>query len=410
MSHGAPPVADDELPALFAGLAGAASVGVAVSGGPDSTALLHLLDRHIRSLRHPPRLHVLTVDHGLRAGSDRDAAAVVAYADALGLPATRLAWDHDGAPPAADIQAAARDARYALLAAEARRAGLDVVALGHTLDDKAETLLIRLARGSGLSGLAAMPAEREIHGVRFVRPLLPIPKARLMATLRAAGLGWIDDPSNADTDRFLRARVRALIPSLAGIGLDAARLAATADRLAQADAAIGRMEDEVAARALVDHGGVASIDLAAVAAAPSEIAMRLIVRAHRLVRPAPHPPRASVLDGLLADLRPGRGELTRRTTGGVVLDPVAGRLWLYAEAGRKGFPELVVSTPGTHLWDGRFEVSVPLPPPAPFLVGPARGEERRADLPARAAASLPMLRSAGNPVPAGVSIRPVTQV
>jgi tRNA(Ile)-lysidine synthase len=399
-----PPVADDELDGLFAPLAGERALAVAVSGGPDSTALLHLLDRWSRR-RGGPALHVLTVDHGLRPGSADDARFVAALAAALSRPFAALAWRHPDGPPAGDLQAVARATRYRLLATAARERGCAAVALGHTRDDKAETFLIRLARGSGLQGLAAMPAERRFDGIRFVRPLLPVPRARLEATLAAAGTGWRVDPSNDDATRFLRARVRAAMPVLAGLGITAARLAETADRLALADAMIDGLAAGFAADHLVDHGGVVSIDRAALAAAPPELALRVVSAACGLVRPAEHPPRAGSLLRAIAGAGDPAGR--RNTAGGLVFHPRRDRLWIHAEAGRAGFPLLRIAAAGSFLWDGRFGIELAAPPPAPLLIRAATGAERRADLPAAAAASLPaaVVEATGAPA-GGVRLRP----
>jgi tRNA(Ile)-lysidine synthase len=381
------PVPDDVLDRLFAPLSGETALAVAVSGGPDSTGLLVLLDRWARR-RGSPRLHVFTVDHGLRPESADDASAVETLAARLDRPATVLRWHHPDGPPAGDLQAAARNARYALLADAAFDHGCGAVALGHTLDDKAETFLIRLARGSGLTGLAAMPAERRIGGVRFVRPLLGLRKADLEATLRAAGIGWRVDPSNHDVDRFLRARMRAALPALADLGLTVERLASTADRLALASSALDGLAAEFAAVHVVDHGGVVSVDRAALAAAAPEIAFRVLADASRRVRPDRYPPRAEALTGVLAAIA---GPAPRRkTAGGLVFHPSRGRVFVHAEAGRAGFPTLRIVDAGVYDWDGRVAVIVGSRPPSPLLVRPARGRERRADLPPPVAGSLPV--------------------
>ncbi len=349
------PVADAELPALFAPLAGLARLGLAVSGGPDSTALL-LLAHRWAGAPGGPSLRVLTVDHGLRPAAADEAAGVVALATRLGHPADLLVWRHDGAPPVADLQAAARQARYRLLADAARTAGLDAVLLAHTLDDLAETLVMRMARGSGVRGLAGMPAERMVHGVRFVRPLLGIRKARLVATVAAAGLTAVDDPSNA-SERFLRARVRRLMPALADLGLTPERLADTARRLARAADAVDAMTARLAETAVRDHGGVCAVDVGALRTAPEEVALRLVADLVRAVRPAAYLPRAAPLEDWMAAVR-AEGMVRRRTLAGVVLDLRKERVWIYAEAGRGGYPEVAVPGPGRYVWDDRFEVDV----------------------------------------------------
>src|SRR5262249_30876821 len=147
----------------------------------------------------------------------------------------------DGKKPATGLQEAARAARYRLLATAAVRAQARCILTAHTLDDQAETVLFRLARGSGLGGLAAMAQIGRVPdsagGIMLARPLLVLPKSRLIATLERAGIDFADDPSNRDP-RFARARLREVMPALAREGLDARRLALLAQRMRRADAAI----------------------------------------------------------------------------------------------------------------------------------------------------------------------------
>jgi tRNA(Ile)-lysidine synthase len=252
------PVSAAEANALFADLAPASALVLAVSGGPDSTALLVLAARWRAARKQGPKLLAVTIDHGLRSGSAAEARAVKKLAGRFGVEHRTLRWR--GEKPASAIQAAARAARYRLLAAAAKAAKARHILTAHTLDDQAETVLFRMARGSGLTGLGAMvPARRlpafpqELRSSRpargspplahdgepllILRPLLGMAKARLVATLAAAGVSFADDPSNRDP-RFARVRVRKLLPILAAEGLDARRLALLARRLRRADATI----------------------------------------------------------------------------------------------------------------------------------------------------------------------------
>ncbi|WP_084798488.1 tRNA lysidine(34) synthetase TilS [Pleomorphomonas koreensis] len=401
-----PELSPAKLAARFSPLAGLARLGVAVSGGPDSTALLILLDRWRREGAVPPALVVLTVDHGLRPEAAREADAVVALATRLGHAAEKLIWRHAGPPPVSGIQAEARAARYRLLCEAARRHRLDAVLLAHTRDDQAETLLMHLARGSGVAGLAAMPAERTFDGVRFLRPLLDVAKADLVALLDAAGIAYVTDPSNA-ADRYARVRVRKAMPALAGLGLTADRLAGTARRMARAEAALAAATDDLLARSAVDHAGVWSVDAGVLAAAPDEIALRLIVRLIRAIRPSEHPPRAEAPETWHAAFRAGAAP-RRATMAGVVLHLRSDRLWLYAEAGRRGLPETPVDGDGIHLWDGRLGVSIAGSNGRRLIIGPGGGDP--GGMPAAAAASLPAVRAAdGADLPAGltIDIRPI---
>src|ERR1700761_3319571 len=203
---------------LFAEWKAAPAVVLAVSGGPDSVALMWLMARWRRALAKGPRLIAVTVDHVLRAASAGEARDVKRLAQSLGLPHHTLRWR--GAKPKTGLPAAAREARYRLLAKAARDHGASHILTAHTSDDQAETLLMRLLRGSGIAGLAAMARESSREDVVLARPLLGIAKSRLVATLAKAGIGYADDPTNRDT-AFTRPRLRALMPLLAAEGGDA---------------------------------------------------------------------------------------------------------------------------------------------------------------------------------------------
>jgi tRNA(Ile)-lysidine synthase len=186
-------------------LAGGETVLVGVSGGADSVALLHLLQALAPSWRL--RLHVLHVDHGLRVDSAGDAAFVRALGARLGVPV-----DVERVQVGAgSLEAAARAARYAALEAWAARLGAERIALGHTADDQAETVLMRVLGGAGVRGLAGIPPVRGA----IIRPLIEVRRAALRDLLSAAGLGWVEDPTNRDP-KFLRNRIRhELLPLLA---------------------------------------------------------------------------------------------------------------------------------------------------------------------------------------------------
>jgi tRNA(Ile)-lysidine synthase len=227
------PVGGHEAAALFAGLANEPALLVAVSGGSDSVALLALLTEWAREPGRPA-LHAATVDHGLRAASGEEAHRVATLCGQLGVPHRILHWQ--GAKPRTALQEQARAARYALLVTEAERLGGATLVTAHTQDDQAETLLMRMARGSGPAGLAGMRPRSRKGGITLVRPLLGLPKVRLVATAQARDLPFVSDPSNEDP-RFGRVRWRGLMPVLAAEGLDAERLALLAQRIARLDAA-----------------------------------------------------------------------------------------------------------------------------------------------------------------------------
>ena len=280
----AKPVTLAEAKSLFAGLEALPALVLAVSGGPDSTALMLLAARWRDALKgNKPKLVAVTVDHGLRKESKREAADVARLARKLKIAHRTVRWR--GRKPATGLQKAARAARYRLLADAAHKAGAAHILTAHTRDDQAETVLIRMSRGSGLTGLGAMTrvASLPVSGrgqVALVRPLLDIPKARLIATLKAAKIAFAEDPSNRDP-RFARTRLRGLMAGLAGEGLTAARLAQLAGRLKRADraleAAAGRAADELAVAPTV--AGALVFEAGGFARLPAEIALRLLGRA-----------------------------------------------------------------------------------------------------------------------------------
>src|SRR5581483_2595899 len=319
---------------------------LAVSGGPDSTALLWLAARWRKTRKHGPALIAVTIDHALRRESAAEARVVKRLARKLGVAHRIVRWR--GRKPKTGIQEAARQARYRLLADAAQSAGAACVVTAHTLDDQAETVLFRLARGSGLTGLgamariAALPAAAQTREApRLLRPLLEIPKSRLIATLRAAKVPFASDPSN-DDPRFTRPRLRALMPQIAGEGLDARRLATLARRLRRADAAIEVAVD--AAQIAVSYApwppqGSITFDAARFCALPSEIALRLLGRAITL-----RATEGSVELGKLEDLAtlaagaPKAGKPLRRTLAGALVSLAAERIVIETAPQRRRKP------------------------------------------------------------------------
>lgn len=313
------PVTTDEAKALFADLATEPALVVAVSGGPDSMALLALVARWRVSMTQGPELVAVTIDHGLRPESAKEANAVKRHAREIGVRHRTLRWT--GAKPKTGIQDAARAVRYRLLAEEAVRVGARKVLTAHTLDDQAETVLIRLMRGSGLAGLAAMARESDMFGTTVVRPLLDVPKARLLATLSKLGVLYADDPSNRDP-RYTRARVRAVMPTLAREGLTAERLALLAWRVRRAEAALQACVSH-AAEALAWSPGADGRRIEFSAGEfrhlPAEIALRLLGRA--IVQVGDEGPvELAKLERLMADLLKGNNAAPiRRTLAGAVV-------------------------------------------------------------------------------------------
>lgn len=315
-------VSDGEAGALFRGLEGLPGLILAVSGGPDSTALLVLAARWIKRRKRGPRLLAITVDHGLRPEAAREAAAVARIARRLGVRHRTLHWR--GKKPRSGLQEAARNARYALLAQAARREGIAHIMTAHTLDDQAETVLFRLARGSGLLGLAGMTPVAPLpmqdgQGIFLIRPLLHVPKVRLIATLKAAKIGYSEDPTNLDP-RFARPRLRTLMPALAREGLDARGLARLALRLRRAESTIAVAVD--AARAALvpppwQQDEPVVFETSRFAQLPAEVALRLLDEA--IAHSGDEGPvELAKLEALYDALRQTRSGLRRTLAGALV--------------------------------------------------------------------------------------------
>jgi tRNA(Ile)-lysidine synthase len=292
--HDNSPISAQDAKRLFADWKAAPAIVLAVSGGPDSIALMWLAARWRRALARGPRLIAVTVDHGLRTDAKREAREVKRLARSLDLPHRTLRWT--GTKPKTGLPAAAREVRYRLLAQVARKSGASHILTAHTRDDQAETLLMRLLRGSGIAGLAAMARESERDGVKLARPFLNVSKAQLVATLDRAKIGFADDPTNRDLT-FTRPRLRGLMPALAAEGGDARNLARLASRLARANAAVEVLVDgaerylalrdrEAGQTGLegdifktVEAKAFEAFDAKAFTAMPEEIRLRLLLRA-----------------------------------------------------------------------------------------------------------------------------------
>ncbi|WP_018262885.1 tRNA lysidine(34) synthetase TilS [Methylobacterium sp. WSM2598] len=338
MSDAARPLDPDEAarrlgPWLGAG-GQAGGVVLAVSGGPDSTALMGC------AAALPPRVPVLvaTVDHGLRPESGEEAAGVAALAGRLGLPHRILTWR--GEKPRTRLQEAARAARYDLLLGLAREAGAGAILTAHTLDDQAETVLMRLCAGSGPAGLAGIAPARRLGGLLLGRPFLDLPKARLVATCAAAGWPFAVDPGNAAA-RFARARLRRVMPLLAAEGLTPARLARLAARLRRNEAALAAAA-EVARPSLAAAPagpGRLALDAAGLAALPEAVALRVLADAIAAIRAGERRPERleRLEEALFGRILPAiaAGTPLRLTLGGALLDLAGGRLLLAPEPPRR---------------------------------------------------------------------------
>lgn len=342
----AAPLTIAELGAALAAIGGFEArplVAIAVSGGPDSMALMLLADRWAR--QRGGEAWGLTVDHGLRPESAEEARIVAGWLAARAIPHATLAWTGD--KPRSGVQEAARDARYRLLADWCRARGCLHLMTAHHREDQAETHLIRRRAGSGVDGLAGMSAVRELPGCRLVRPLLSVPRARLAAFIAAEGQAFLRDPSNLNP-AFERVRLRRAMTRVDE---------AIAETRACARLRIVREKalDALIGRAVALHpSGLAALDPAAMAAVDAETIERLLSRVAAYIGGARYPARRTRLARLRAGLiaEPGRP----RTLGGCRFVPWRGRILVLRELAAASPP--VRLEPGARLlWDRRFAIA-----------------------------------------------------
>lgn len=321
-------------------------MGVAVSGGGDSMALLLLLRDWAKTVNC--QLSVVTVDHGLRKDAAAEAAMVARITREFGLSHDTLKWT--GWDGAGNLQAEARSARVRLISEWAKARGIDVVALGHTADDQAETVLMRLARGSGVDGLAGMSAARMREDTTWIRPILRLRRGDLRGYLEAQNTQWIDDPSNEDT-RFDRVKARQAMQALAPLGINVARLQATADIMAQARDVLRNAAGDLAVDAATQHGGDIVFDTAKLAGAARETRFRVLSGALRFVGSHIYRPRLAQLEDAWAAIITG----TPRQLHGCHILPKGGQIRICREW--QAVRDMAV--PGGDVWDTRWRVFRP---------------------------------------------------
>ncbi len=293
------------------------------------------------------RLRVVTVDHGLRPESADEAAMVAGECATLGWPHTTLRWHWDGAGNKMD---AARRGRLALI--DEWRGALSHILMAHTRDDVAETFLMRLARGSGVDGLAAMSARRQVGGMQVLRPCLDIGRAELRHYLTVLKTPWAEDPSNEDP-AYGRVRMRRLLSELQAEGLGSDTLADTAARLRDDRVALA-MRAATIWDAVGRQSGWGGLMLAPDWYEQVETATqrRLLSAMMRFVSGAEYAPRAEALEGLRDRLVSGGGG----TLHGCEVIHHRGRVLMFREAA--AVTEGAVIAPGI-AWDGRWQVAAP---------------------------------------------------
>ncbi|MHC0053340.1 tRNA lysidine(34) synthetase TilS [Actibacterium sp. D379-3] len=323
-----------------------ARLGVAVSGGGDSLALLHLVRDWAAGAGVP--VAAVTVDHGLRPDAAQEAAFVAGTCARLGVPHDILKWsDWKGQ---GNLQDQARRARYALMTDWARARGIDAVALGHTADDQAETFVMRLARGSGVDGLSGMAGDHHAHGVRWLRPLLGQRRGVLRSYLTGIGQRWIDDPSNEDP-AYDRVRARRALAVLDGLGITADGLADTCMRLSLAREALERLARDVAQAAAATDRGDVVLQCGALLNAPRETQLRLVAHALCWVASAEYRPRLGALTENYAQVLAGAS----RSLHGCLMIPSHGQIRITREYSAVRDTTCAPDV----LWDRRWRLSGP---------------------------------------------------
>lgn len=347
-------------------------------------ALMHLVQRRAAERSSPPP-RIVTINHGLRAEAVEECAFVQSSAQALGLNCDIL--DVGGDISDGNLQEEARNSRYAAVRDWATQNDIKVVATGHTMTDQAETVLMRLARGSGVDGLSAMASDRIQHGMRWVRPLLPFSRSELRDWLTETGATWVEDPSNED-DAFHRIKLRKAMPMLEELGFSEARLAETARHMQRTRDALEQAVHQLSLECAhpTDFGSV-KFDLEVFCLAPVEVQTRLLTKTMSWITGENFKPRYASLRACLEQVMQGKTS----TLHGVILLPKGDVLHLTRE------PNAVKTNLLDRLWDNRWE----LPPEVmdARLLFPDRGElpEEWAEfgLPRTVWASLPVDSASG---------------
>ncbi|WP_305986890.1 tRNA lysidine(34) synthetase TilS [Roseibium sp. MMSF_3544] len=345
----------ETVDALFSSLASFSTLALGVSGGADSLCLLVLFSEWRQRANWRGDAEVLVVDHGLRPESSDEARFVFEAAARNGLPAKIILWDEPS--PTSNVQEAARQARYRLMAHRMNETGAEALLLAHHLDDQVETFLDRLTRGSGVSGLSAMVKDTADgpEGMRLLRPFLGVRKNRLEAALRERGLTWCTDPSNIDP-KYKRSRLRRIMDLLEEEGLSAERLAETAAHMRRSREALEATVSDVAARKVEHHpAGPARIARETYKKLAEDLRLRLLVVLITDVTGRPSRPRFHKVQALDAALV--SGDAVHQSLSGALFAADENSVWCWREPGRNP-PETVRDLGAGGDWDDRYTFSL----------------------------------------------------
>ena len=328
---------------------GRIKVAVAVSGGGDSIALLHLMHRAAAQTGY--QIYAVTVDHGLRAEAAAEAAGVAQFCANLGIPHATLHWrDH---PTTGNVMDHARHARTRLIGDWARLQGIAQIALGHTADDVAETFLMGLARAAGLDGLAGMRGRWQTACLTWSRPLLRHSRASLRAYLSRHAIAWVDDPTNEDED-YTRVKARKVLAALAPLGITVDRLTISIAHLAVAQTAVQHGVLAAVDAYVTTPAGVVQISRAGFNDLPPDLQRRLLVAAIAWLSGDAYPPRSAKQTTLLAAMRAGRDTTLNGCRFRSKSDHIA--------VTREPRAVAAITCLTDHLWDNRWRVTGPHAP------------------------------------------------
>ncbi|WP_299623860.1 tRNA lysidine(34) synthetase TilS [uncultured Tateyamaria sp.] len=321
-------------------------LGVAVSGGGDSVALLAVLVAYAKD--HEIELHVVSVDHGVRPEAKQEISFVTDLCARWDLPHHVEYWT--GWNGQGNFQANARDARYALMADWAYANDIGHIALGHTADDQAETFVMRLARGAGVDGLSAMAPRRVTHGITWIRPFLHVERAALRTYLQAARISWCEDPSNENRD-YERIKVRDALTVLGTLGITIDGLVQVSHHMTKAREALD-WQTFLAARdvATIQHGVVA-LDKRRFFTNPDEITRRLLVHSVTWVSGSGYAPRGAAVTRALTAVRAGQ----TTTLDGCQIEVDGPAVWVFRE--HNAVRDTVCEVGET--WDDRWLIDGP---------------------------------------------------
>mgnify|MGYP000067749936 CR=1 FL=1 len=355
------PLSTDEFENLMDALdiGAVKSIAVAVSGGADSMALTLLLKQYCH--HHNIRLIALTVDHGLRKTSDKEAQQVRSWLTAQSVEQHILTWI--GHKPDANIHDEARAARYRLMGQWCVDNDIQHLFLGHHKQDQAETFLLRLFRGSGIDGLSAMQKVAEFPTAKttgkfpkLIRPLLEQDKERLKDYLRHINQDWIEDPSN-ENKKFTRVQIRNLLKNSEIEGLNMDRLSATATRMQRVRSLL---EDQTNSASMdyvcYSNFGFARLDRNFHNNLHEEISLRLLSDILKTISGGEYPPRHQKLMALLDNLK--RSDFCGQTLSGVIIFKTQNGQIIFSRELRQ-IPHEVTIPPGKqYLWDNRFLLDI----------------------------------------------------